>query len=232
MAAKSMMRRFRLGWQAFGSAWIATCCGCSTAISGYYPLDAGRAWRYAVAIHQGAEATTPVEAASTVTNLPGRTWNGRAVTPQESRLFDQVRLRFIADDQEGIAEIAAQSANDVAPRMKEPPNYVLKRPLREGTVWRSTWLSSQLGVATEVPVDKRIVDHGAPLSSGGQRYDDCVRVEIRGEGTINAARGPAALKVTGEEWFCAGVGFVKGEFREELQGFPEYTTVIVFELTG
>ena len=104
------MRDKRLRSQAIGLGLIATCCGCGGTLKSYYPLDAGRTWSYALTIRQEGEAGKPIEAASTVTNLPERTLNGRVVTPQESRQFGQVQLRFIAEETDGIAEIAAQSA--------------------------------------------------------------------------------------------------------------------------
>ena len=167
-----------------------------------------------------------------VTNLAGRTVNGRAVTPQESRQFDQVQLRFIAEATDGIVETAAQSASDRAPQMKQPPNYVLKQPLQEGTAWSSTWQSNQFGAVTMIPVDKRIVERGKPIDCRSGRFDDCLRVQISGDGTVNAPNGPTAIKVTGDEWYCAGVGFIQGVFREELPDFPANTISIDLELTG
>ena len=123
------MRGKRLRSQAIGLGLIATCCGCGNDLKSYYPLDAGRTWSYALTIRRGDETGKPIEAASTVTNLPGRILNGRAVTPQEGRQFGQIQLRFIAEETDGIAEIAAQSPGDSAPQMKQPPNYVLKQPL-------------------------------------------------------------------------------------------------------
>jgi len=122
------MRGKGLRLQAIELGLIATCCGRGSNLKSYYPLDAGRTWSYALTIRREGDAGEPIEAASTVTNLPGRTLNSRAVTPQESQYI--VRPNPETD---GIAEIAAQSANDTAPQIKEPPNYVLKQPLREGT---------------------------------------------------------------------------------------------------
>ena len=226
------MRGERLRSQAIGLGLIATCCGCGSDLKSYYPLDAGRTWSYALTIRQGGEAGKQIKAASTITNLPGRTLSGRAVTPQESRQFGQVQLRFIAEESDGIAEIAAQSAGDTAPQMKQPLNYVLKKPLREGTGWSSTWQSNQFGVATMIPVSKRVAERGRARASAAGRFDDCLRLQIAGAGTVAAPNGPTAIKVEGEEWYCADIGFVQGAFREDLPEFPVNTTVIGLELTG
>lgn len=54
-----------------------------------------------------------------VVRLQARRAKGR-LGGQESRQFGQIQLRFIAEETDGIAEIAAQSANDTAPQKKEP----------------------------------------------------------------------------------------------------------------
>ena len=93
----SKMHGKRLRLQAIGLGVIATCCGHGSDLKSYYPLDAGRTWSYALTIRREGDPGKPIEAASTVTNLPGWTLNGRAVTPQESRQFGQIQLRFIAE---------------------------------------------------------------------------------------------------------------------------------------
>lgn len=226
------MRGKRLRSQAIGLGLIASCSGCVGDLKSYYPLDAGRTWSYALTIRQGGEGGKPIEVASTVTNLPGRILSGRAVTPQESRQFGQVQLRFIAEQTDGIAEIAAQSAGDTAPQMKLPPNFVLKQPLREGTGWRSTWQSNQFGAATMIPINKRIAERGRAHASTVEQFDDCLRLQISGASTVAGPTGPTAIKVEGEEWYCAGIGFVQGVFREDIPEFPVNTTVIGLELTG
>jgi hypothetical protein len=228
----SKMRGKRLRSQAIGLGLIATCCGYGSDLKSYYPLDAGRTWSYALTIRREGDAGKPIEAASTVTNLPGRTLNGRAVTPQEGRQFGQIQLRFIAEETDGIAEIAAQSADDTVPQTKQSPNYVLKQPLREGTGWSSTWQSDQFGTATMIPINKRIAERGRARASAAGQFDDCLRLQISGAGTIAAPNGPTAIKVEGEEWYCADIGFVQGVFREEFPDFPLNTTLIGLELTG
>lgn len=222
----------RLRSQAIGLGLIASCNGCGGDLKSYYPLDEGRTWSYTVTIRQGGGAGKPIEAASTVSNLRGRTLSGRTVTPQESRQFGQVQLRFVAEETDGIAEIAAQSAGDTSPQMKSPPNYVLKQPLRAGTEWSSIWQSNQFGAVTGIPVSKRIAERGRARTSAMGKFDDCLRLQISGVGTVAAPNGPTPIKVEGEEWYCAGVGFVQGVFREDIPEFPVNTTTIGLELTG
>jgi hypothetical protein len=226
------MRGRRLRSQAIGLGLIASCNGCGGDLKSYYPLDEGRTWSYAVTIRQGGGTGKPIEAASTVSNLRGRTLSGRTVTPQESRQFGQVQLRFVAEETDGIAEIAAQSAGDTSPQMKQPPNYVLKQPLRAGTEWSSIWQSNQFGAVTLIPISKRIAEHGRTHTSAGRKFDDCLQLQISGAGTVAGPKGPTAIKLEGEEWYCAGVGFVQGVFREDIPEFPVNTTTIGLELTG
>ena len=95
-----------------GFGLIAACCD-GNDLKRYYPLDAGFTWSYALTIRRTVDTGDPINAARTVTNLPTRTLNGRGVTPQETRQFDQIQLRFISEEVDGIAEIAVQSAGDI-----------------------------------------------------------------------------------------------------------------------
>jgi hypothetical protein len=91
-----------------GFGLIAACCD-GNDLKRYYPLDAGFTWSYALTIRRTVDTGDPIDAARTVTNLPTRTLNGRGVTPQETRQFDQIQLRFISEEVDGIVEIAVQS---------------------------------------------------------------------------------------------------------------------------
>ena len=214
-----------------GFGLIAACCDYGNDLKRYYPLDAGFTWSYALTIRRTVDTGDPIKAASTVTNLPTRTLNGRAVTPQETRQFDQIQLRFISEEVDGIAEIAVQSAGDIVPQPKNPPNYVLKRPLQQGNEWSSTWQSNQFGTVNMIPINKRIEELRWARTSAAGQFVDCLRLQISGRGAIAAPNGLTAIKVAGEEWYCADIGFVEGVFREELPDLPANTTVISIKLT-
>jgi hypothetical protein len=64
------------------------------------------------------------------------------------------------------------------------------------------------------------------------RIANCVKVVIGGGGEIPTAPGPVSVRVTGEEWFAPGVGFVKGIFREDVAGFPQNATRIEVTLVS
>jgi hypothetical protein len=186
---------------------------------------------YALTIRRTVDTGDPIKAARTVTNLPTRTLNGRGVTPQETRQFDQIQLRFMSEEVDGIAEIAVQSAGDIVPQPRNPPNYVLKRPLEQGNEWSSTWQSNQFGTVNMIPINKRIEELRRARRSAAGQFVDCLRLQISGRGAIAAPNGPTAIKVAGEEWYCADIGFVEGVFREELSDLPANATVISIELT-
>jgi hypothetical protein len=186
---------------------------------------------YALTIRRTVDTGDPIKAARTVTNLPTRTLNGRGVTPQETRQFDQIQLRFMSEEVDGIAEIAVQSAGDIVPQPRNPPNYVLKRPLEQGNEWSSTWQSNQFGTVNMIPINKRIEELRRARRSAAGQFVDCLRLQISGRGAIAAPNGLTAIKVAGEEWYCADIGFVEGVFREELSDLPANATVISIELT-
>jgi hypothetical protein len=62
------------------------------------------------------------------------------------------------------------------------------------------------------------------------RFDDFLRLQISGADTVAAPNEPTPIKVEGEEWYCAGVGFVQGMFRDDLPKHPVNTTAIGLEL--
>ena len=82
------------------------------------------------------------------------------------------------------------------------------------------------------PSRKRIADRGRTRTSAAGVFDDCLRLQILGTGNVAAPDGPTPIKVEGEEWYCAGIGFVQGMFREDLPEFPVNTNTIGLELTG
>jgi hypothetical protein len=213
-------------------ACVAIACGaCTHTLSSYYPLEAGRAWDYTLGIEQGNASKKSLQSSARVSNLPPQPLQGRSVTPQESRQFGQSTLRFIAEDRAGIAEVATQWPGEPGPRSESSPNYLLKQPLREGTTWVSLWRSNQFGVAAQFPVTKRIVRYGETIEAPAGRFQDCLRVQLSGTGSVRAPQGPTPIQVSGDEWYCAGAGFVRGTFREELPEFPEQRNFIELNLT-
>lgn len=219
-----------LRFMGIGFGLIAACCDHENNLARYYPLDSGFIWSYSLTIRRAADSGDPIKAASTVTNLPTRTLGGRAVTPQETRQFDQILLRFMSEEVDGIAEIALQSAGRNVPEPKNPPNYVLKRPLQQGNEWSTTWQSNQFGTVNMIPINKRIEElHRARTSAAGQ-FADCLRLQISGRGAIATPNGLTAINVAGEEWYCADIGFVEGGFREEIPDLPANTIVISIKL--
>ena len=83
-----------------------------------------------------------------------------------------------------------------------------------------------------IPISKRIAERGQAHASAAGQFDDCLRLQISGAGTVVGPNGPTAIEVAGDEWYCAGIGFVQGLFREELPEFPVNKTSIGLELTG
>jgi hypothetical protein len=199
----------------------------------YYPLAAGRTWTYAMRIRQGVESDArTVEASSTVTNLPAGTFDGSAVTPQQTLAFGQTQTRLMRVSTEGVAEVATQPEPPAKAIPRIPPNVVLRRPLQVGAHWQSTWQSNQLARTTLVPMTKTVTRVDGRITLPAGEFDRCLVVSIHGGGPVTAPGESVDVVVDGEEWFAPGVGLIRGSFREEVQGRPGNATRVELELTS
>jgi hypothetical protein len=227
-----MAAKLAAAWRKVWILGLLAVAACDTAPALYYPLGEGRQWEYRLAIWQGDAAAPAVETPNRVANLALQELAGRTVTPQRAEAFGQVRVRFLAQDREGVFELAEQADPQAAPVLRDPVNYVVKRPLAAGTLWSSVWQSNQSGAVTLVPTTKTIAARDETVVVPAGRFSGCIKVAIRGAGEIPTAPGPTAIRVTGEEWFAPGVGFVRGIFREDVAGLPQNATRIEVTLVS
>ena len=183
---------------------------CQDDLDHYYPLDAGLTWQYRVSLAQGDVTATP----ASVANLEPREVLGRSAVPQRSQMFGQTQVRYLINDNSGIAEFAKQ-AGDV-PVLQDPPNYVLKTPLEVGTSWSSTWQTTREGIPVSFPTVKAITATNETITVPAGTFIGCLHVRITGKGDVRLATGPATIEVIGDEWYAADVGYVKGTFRETI----------------
>lgn len=192
------------------TALILLVGGCDDDLTRYYPVSAGRTWRYQVSLAYGGEAAT---GEATVVNLPRTELMGRIVVRQRSELFGQTVVRYLAENPDGIVEVAQQSG-DGQPTPKERPDYVLKVPLAGGTNWAAVWRSTSGGTVIAFPTVKSIDSTRETVMVPAGTFTNCVHVRITGKTDTALAKGPATIEVQGEEWYAPGVGFIKGSFRE------------------
>jgi hypothetical protein len=198
---------------------LALCLGCQNDLTRYYPLDPGLSWRYRVSVTQYPE---PIRGSADVVNLIETDVLGRTAVPQKSEMFGQTLVRYLAVDGRGVFEFAQQSG-DGAVVAKDAPNYVLMVPLADGTTWSSTWQSTQDGRRMSLPTVKAITAVNETVMVPAGTFAGCLRLRITGKADVNLTSGPATIEVQGNEWYAPEVGFIKGAFRETVNGSESST---------
>ncbi len=195
----------------------------------YYPLEAGRTWTYAMVIQPARGQTTTAD--THVTNLNERTVAGQTVTPQDTEAFGQRRLHFISVDDRGVVEIADQDTAAPEPRIKSPPNTILKMPITVGAAWDTTWETNQLGTRTLLPMTKKVESIDRPCTTVAGTFSTCLHLRLIGSGLVRAGEESAVVDVAGDEWFAPGVGYIRGVFEESVRGRPQNGLHVEVSLT-
>lgn len=222
-----------IGAAAIGLLGLVAGCATDHRAERYYPLAAGRTWTYVLRIWQGSEPEVrTVEVDSRVANLSAATFDGRAVTPQQTLAFGQTQTRLITASESGVAEVATRPDPAGPPIPRVPPNDVLRTPLQVGASWQSTWQSNQLGQTTLIPMTKTVARIDGRITVPAGDFAGCVVVSIRGRGRVTTANDAIDVVVEGEEWFAPDVGLVRGSFREEVPGRPANTTRVDLQLSA
>lgn len=199
---------------------LALCLGCHGDLTRYYPLDPGFAWQYRVSLTEGNELTVT---RADIVNMQETHLLGRRTIPQRSDMFGQILIRFLVIDGRGVFEYA-QQVGDGVPISTEPPNYVLRAPVADGTTWSSNWQTVKDGRRLSVPTVKAIAAVNETVMVPAGTFADCLRLRITGKVDVNLRSGPSTIDVQGDEWYAPGVGFIKGTFRETVNGGHLSTT--------
>ena len=193
---------------------LALCLGCHGDLTRYYPLDPGFAWQYRVSLTEDHKLTV---VRADVVNMQESHLLGRKTVPQRSDMFGQILIRFLVLDGRGVFEYA-QQVGDGVPISTEPPNYVLRAPVADGTTWSSSWQTVKEGRRLSVPTVKTIAAGNETVMVPAGTFAGCLRVRITGKVNVNLRSGPSTIDMQGDEWYAPQVGFIKGTFRETVNG--------------
>lgn len=193
---------------------LTLCLGCHSDLTRYYPLDPGFAWQYRVSLTESHDLTST---RGEIVNMEETRLLGRRTIPQRSEMFGQILIRFLATDRGGVFEYA-QQVGDGAPISTEAPNYVLRAPIADGTTWSSSWQTVKDGRRLSVPTVKAIAAVNETIMVPAGTFAGCLRLRITGKIDVNLRSGPSTIDVQGDEWYAPGVGFIKGTFRETVNG--------------
>ena len=69
-----------------------------------------------------------------------------------------------------------------------------------------------------LPTVKAITGVNETVMVPAGTFAGCLRLRITGKADIHLASGPATIEVQGNEWYAPQVGFIKGAFRETING--------------
>ncbi len=169
---------------------------CSKAPDSYYPLGEGKTWKYQVGTARGRLTLT-------ITNLVARELKGRKVTPRKCQLQalggSDTFFEYVGEDENGVYTFAMQDSEDVDPKLKSPPDYHLKKPLKVGSTWDRTL---DLGGGSSLPAKATIesVDEVVDVPAG--TFKSCLKVHT-------AATDGGVTGRDQYDWFAPSVGLVK-----------------------
>lgn len=197
---------------------LVTWLGCAKKPSSYYPLEEGKSWEYqlsTISLSGGIGETKLL-----MTNQAKRELFGRTVVPKKVDFRNQSMFLFIAEDQAGIYYFAEQSARDVEPKVKEPPDYIIPYPVETGRMWQTETTTQLLGGKKPITLEStlEIVDETITVPAG--TFEKCIKVVRRGS-TKNDGRFMHTAIITVEEysWYARGVGLVKSIRKEQSWWF-------------
>lgn len=205
---------------------ILTCMvffsGCSEAPEDYYfPLGEGKYWRYQM-IYQTMDGN--FRGVYAVENLTAQK-HGDEITHMR-RLLDGSYNFFQVNDT-GILLVRREKTIDLDTDYTDTDQYLFQFPLQVGTAWESSVISKALiktgppqktefHIRARVPVTARIASLTDTVTVPAGTFENCLRIESRGDSFINAGNyvGKTIVRLEETNWYAPGVGLVKS-FRQE-----------------
>jgi hypothetical protein len=178
---------------------------------GYFPLKEGKTWTYQVSAETrfgGGQLKL------TVANLAPRDLKGKRVVPQHARGEQgQSELKFLVGDAEGIAEVATQGSQDIEPKLKNPPEYVIKFPVKPGNQWEVKGETSALSEKISLPLRCAIESTSDAVTITAGNFTGCLKIKCLGETTKTVGVGimatKANIRVEEHRWYGPGVGLIR-----------------------
>ena len=188
----------------------AACFRHSATATDYFPFKQGMTWTLRFSASTGSSGELKI------TNLAPSKLYGYAVIAQENAGGARSYREYYSDDGAGIRHVAIETPQGLRSRIEDHA-YVIKNPIRVGTVWREV----------ERTLDGTIFDAKTMIESTSDRvsvpagtFTGCVRV--RSTGTASPVKHAGGVGRTGEDaievedyyWLAPGVGPVKATHQE------------------
>ena len=187
----------------------------------YFPLGAGKYWRYIMSYKTMDGNFKGVYA---VENLEQTKKNGELLYVR--KLLDG-SLNYFRITPEGILLVAREKTVDLKTEYEEEGHYIFQFPAQEGTQWKDTTVSrvliktgppqkTEFHIVAKVPVTARIDSMTDTVRVPAGIFKNCMRVNISGDAFTNAGNyvGLTVVKINETNWYAPGVGLVKSIRKE------------------
>jgi hypothetical protein len=194
---------------------------CSQSDNEYFPLKAGKYWRYQLT-YQTMDGT--FKGVYAVENLPKQT-----IAEQQYyvRTLLDGSINYLQLDDKGLLLKGREKTVDLDTKFTDTGQYIYQFPLQVGTTWEDTVLSKALiktgppqktefHIVAKVPVTAKIESMTDMVKVPAGTFENCMRVVMSGNAFVDAGNyvGKTIVRVTETNWYAPGVGLVKS-VREE-----------------
>ena len=201
---------------------LLTSCGQTD--NEYFPLKAGKYWRYQLT-YQTMDGT--FKGVYAVENLPKQTID-------EQQYFVRTLLdgsiNYLQLDDKGLLLKGREKTLDLDIRFTETDQYIYQFPLQVGTTWEDTVLSKALiktgppqktkfHIVAKVPVTAKIESMTDMVKVPAGTFENCMRVVMSGNAFVDAGNyvGKTIVRITETNWYAPGVGLVKSIRQESTK---------------
>jgi hypothetical protein len=182
---------------------LLSSCGIKPLV--YYPLEEGMSWVYRIDKNENQE----------VENFAVRKMGTMEVVPQKIETAKGSAFRFIAVDKEGIFEYARQSVSASEPEILNKPEYILKQPLKPGSIWEEEADIALLLERIPYTMKYLVESNKETVTVPAGTFDNCLL--IKGSGLAQKDKGALGIikiAVTEDRWYAPGVGLIKSVRKE------------------
>jgi hypothetical protein len=192
-------------------AW-APACQRAPVDNPWFPLAAGRTWRYLVTVepNDGGEPMTLA-----VETVGPDEVGGRRVIRQKIELAGETHFRFIASDDRGVYRHATQSAGEPAPALEATRDDLLVLPLERGRTWQGTAGFSLLEGPETVTIESVVESTSETIDVPAGRFPDCIKIAVTGRA---GGEGGRSFTLSEQVWYARGIGMVKSIVEESESG--------------
>lgn len=223
------------------TAVVLSACGQPNGAD-FFPVSEGSRWLYKVTSDK--DSTTEVsEQLLSINRISS--WDGKTIVVRRSEIPDNIGIEYwLRPTDKGIERIAQQVDLEERATLDERPRMVLKFPLKVGESWivptvpfaimRTNENPRELKYSKSLLMTHTVERLDAEVTVPAGTFKNCAEIVGRGDVTMYAdpVSGFKKIPIINTEHYCPGVGLVKLERSEELNGAFFSGGRIVMELSA